>query len=114
MVFMDDSNGSINQFCSVDKIMEAIEQKTAKIFDVISKTNEDTKEIKSTLQGKVDELISLLEKLINVIITAAKYLVGVFLLSWFIDHFSIETFERVGGVLRDFFSIAKSIAQDIF
>lgn len=111
---MGDSNGSLNQFCSVDRIMEAIEEETSKIFNIVSKTNDDTEEIKQTLQGKVDELVSLLEKLINVIITAVKYLVGVFLLSWFIDHFSIETLERVGNVLGGFINVAKSIAQDVF
>lgn len=111
---MGPKNGLDQQQCNAQRMIEEIHTNTTIFKSKIDDTHNNTETIKSALENSLDDLISMVNKLTSTITGGTRLLIGFFLVSWFIDHFDINTFERMMKAIAGVGDTAKAFAERAF
>lgn len=91
-----------------------LDQQSCDARRTIDDIHTNTETIKSALENSLDDLIGMVNKLTNTITGGTRLLIGFFLISWFIDHFDITTFERMIKAISGATETAKAFAERNF
>lgn len=111
---MAPKNGLDQQQCDARRIIEEVHTNSVIVKDKMSDIHSNTQTIKSALENSLDDLITMVNKLTATIVSGTRLLIGFFLVSWFIDHFDITTFERMMKAVSGVTDVARAFAERTF